>query len=139
MKTEYTFWEHNTSMIKNVFEWFIAVKHVFCRAGNNNIKTNSQISMYMIYLNKRYLVISINSWQKISLVVESDATRITGIYLINSKLYQNNLLWPFQNAMIVMFNNKWIKFFSWWTFNSSEWTFIWPFNYIYNIFQWLEY
>lgn len=48
--------------------------------------------MYMIYLNKRYLVISINSWQKISLVVESDATRITGISLINSKLYQNNLL-----------------------------------------------
>lgn len=50
MKTEYTFWEYNTSMIKDVFEWFSAVKHVFIelKMANKILKQSSYLNLHDI-------------------------------------------------------------------------------------------
>lgn len=52
MKTEYTFWEYNTSMIKDVlvFEWFSAVKHVFIelKIANKILKQSSYLNLHDI-------------------------------------------------------------------------------------------
>lgn len=117
MKTEYTFWEYNTSMIKDVFEWFSAVKHVFCRAGNQF----SNLNIHDIKIKYIEQSVSINSWQ--SIVVESDATSITGMPLINSKLHQNNLVWTFQIPGLLCLIINAYKFFMM-NIVITEWTFI---------------
>lgn len=50
MKTEYTFWEYNTSMIKDVFEWFSVVKHVFIelKMANKILKQSSYLNLHDI-------------------------------------------------------------------------------------------